>query len=223
MSGQYAAGRLPPAELVWRPHQEVPPPEATAALTDVTATKCLLYPYWFARFEVVIKAPLLPSVARPATIAVDGLSGDPCLVQARYGDGEPGHYHQRLTSISPRTVPFALPAQDVDWDRVERVLTRLISKRLKTWSNASLEFREARPSFKHIHLFTAMTAQRERVEFCLDTLSGEMGVLDSTSSSSGSGTSTSLTPRGVPPSLSAGPNSAVVTERHRNDRRARSL
>jgi len=159
------------------------PPAVQKEARKIEALGAMLYPYWEVDVLVHVKAPFLPRVSRRWRAAVDGITGQPSVLQPdlpvttaeRPDDADPGAAAGPSTGILSVT-PFALTAEQMDRERLRQALWPYASRRLRSWANVSLEIGEVRPVYKALRLFAVEFRNGSRALLALDTVTGEYGV-----------------------------------------------
>jgi hypothetical protein len=154
------------------------PPQVLKEAREIRPLGTFLYPYWLVDVRVHIGRLLLPRVSKQWQAAVDGVTGIPSVLQpglrvvdCRLDDAEPGPLPRYLGAA-----PFALRAEDIDRDRLQRTLWPYVSRRLRSWVNVDVEIGSARAVYKELRLFQADFHNGSSALLALDSLTGEYGV-----------------------------------------------
>jgi hypothetical protein len=167
-----------PALSCWAAQVTELPPPVLGEAREITPLGAILYPYWLVDVRVHIGRFVLPRVSKQWQAAVDGVTGIPSVLQpglrvvdCPIDDAQPGSAGRHLG-----VTPFALRAEDIDRNRLQRALWPYVSRRLRSWVNVDVEIGAARPVYKEVRLFEAHFHNGSSALLALDSLTGEYGV-----------------------------------------------
>jgi hypothetical protein len=160
---------------VWDCNVDILPEQLTAECEAISLAQRLYYPYWRLKVGVVVKALFLPPRELEFFPSVDAVTNRLCVISA---GNKPSIIDGNATPTY--TVPSVITMGDIDNERVLQAMRLIVGKRLRSWSNVHLEFQGGSLIHKRIDVYAAALHSGEELLIALDTISGDYGIIATT-------------------------------------------